>query len=794
MPVRYTNAILITVSYIIGLIFINIFKLSLFINTIIFFIAILIYTKYKKILLFIIPFIVSIFISLIGKTDFYYKNINHFLNKKSIIKFKIISHPSEKKKQWINFLARVKEINGYRVKSTIKVFSKITTFNKGDALLVQGKINKPEGPDNFGEINYGLYYKRLKIDGVLFLNKKRQILLLMPINKFTLTYFASIIRNDVKRYIREYKFKIQKGFLNAILLGDRGFIPYKLKNIFINTGTVHILAISGLHLGIIMFIIFCIFQFFRIPPKYSLLITLLIVIFYNSIIGYREPIIRATVMFASFIICYLFDRDRDYLNALFIAALFILIINPDALNKTSFHLSTLATAGIILFAPDIENLFKFLKLYNTKWGNYLVKLFSASVASQILIIPVLILNFKKYAFLSIIINLIAIPLITIILGLAIVGYIIYHILPFISILLIFLNNLLIAVLIYILKTFSLIKPLYFASISPALLILYYILIFIIFYKKFVQIPVLKKLVFKKVKLQYAIITVLSLIILIPLFLKPKVADTVYSYSTAPEIIIFNIKGRSIFIRTSYGKNILIDGGYKRDAKKHIIPFLRRNYIKDLDYVLLTNPLEKRAEGLLEIVKRFKIRYFIDTGYLYKKYHYHRLIELITQKGINCQIANAGKYFKIDNLKMYILNPPAGFFRKIESSKVKEEDNIMNNSMVIKISWKKQNILLAGDIRMRAIKFLSRNMCDKLKSNIIVLPDINYNEFFIYRLLNCASPKLMIMNKKFTFFERHDKKFIKKLAKKYDAKIIFTQERGAVKLYERNGKIKYITSK
>ena len=219
----------------------------------------------------------------------------------------------------------------------------------------------------------------------------------------------------------------------------------------------------------------------------------------------------------------------------------------------------------------------------------------------------------------------------------------------------------------------------------------------------------------------------------------------------PEIIIFNINGRCIFIRTAGSKNILIDGGYKKDAIKHIIPFLQRNKVSQMDYIFLTSPLKERAKGLLLIIKKFNVKQIIDTGYPCEEYHYHRLIELITEKNIKYNIAHRGAQFNIDNLKILILNPPLSFFSRIDSTKVKKEDNIKNNSMVIKILWNNWKMLLGGDIKSRAIKFLSRNLCDKLKSNLVILPDINKNDFSIYRLIECVGPEIIVVNKKFTFF-------------------------------------------
>ncbi len=797
MTVKYTNAIIITTIYILGLLLSSIMRIPLSIIFLLLILTFLIFLKFKdkRILLWTLPFLSAILLWTFINSNIIYSQLDRFFNKKGIIEIDITSFPTVDNKN-LTCYANVRNFNGHKVKGIVKLYSRIKDISRGNRILIRGKIVRNSGANNFGEFDYGIYYKRLKIDGTIFLRNKEEIILYYPVNRISFTYLGSKVRQDIKRYLDKYFLKVQNGFLNAVIVGDRSYIPTRAKNIFINTGTIHILAISGLHIGIIMFVLFIILKTFGVSKRYSLLITVIVIIFYLNIVGYKAPVVRASLMFVSFTLCYFLDRDRNYLNALFLAALFILLFKPDSYKEVSFQLSFLATAGIILFNSDIERLFEKSKFYSNKIGLYAIRIFSASASAQILMIPVLFLNFKKFAVISFVANLIAIPLITVILGLAIIGYFFFHIIPFISLVFASFNNFLIAVMIYLLNILSYIKSIKFTGINIGFILIYYLLIFIIFYKRFVVLSIFERILFYKVKVKYVLIAMLLVLLIMPFlnFNHSRKNNFTSRLSYDPQIIIFNIKGKSVFIRTKHGKSILIDGGYKSDALRHIIPFLKRNNIGTIDYIFLTNPMQNRAEGLLQIIKKFRVRNFIDTGYLYDVYYYNRLLEIISEQKTRYIIGHIGKSFYVDDFKIFVLNPPDSLFEKVKSKKATIEENIMNNSMVLHIKWNNFSLLLVGDIKLRAVKYLNRNICEAMESEAVILPDINHNDLYIYRLMDCIKPDKIIIAKNYIYFEKQDKKFVKDIAKEYNSDIIFTEEKGAIKIYGRDGKIRYITSR
>ena len=142
--------------------------------------------------------------------------------------------------------------------------------------------------------------------------------------------------------------------LKGILLGKRSDLPTETLDIFRNSGTFHVLAVSGLHVGLVA--MFCYFGFscFRLPQKVLCLLTIAVVLIYACLIGFRPSVFRASLMAILFLFATLIDRDADLFNLLGFAALVLLLLNPLQVWDVGFQLSFVAVASIVYFVPKME--------------------------------------------------------------------------------------------------------------------------------------------------------------------------------------------------------------------------------------------------------------------------------------------------------------------------------------------------------------------------------------------------------------------------------------------------------
>jgi competence protein ComEC len=222
---------------------------------------------------------------------------------------------------------------------------------------------------------------------------------------------------DLFRFIKEP----ERSFLKGLILGEREGIADYIKNNFRESGVSHILAVSGLHVGFIALAIMFILRliFFRLPSltlkRIIITVTACILVVYVIVVGYRPSVLRAVIMFICGGMVIIFDRDRNYLNPLFISAIIILLINPSWLFTISFQLSFLATLGIILYfrviSDWITDKIKLSIIADLEWiGNlnkvvafmlkWIVNIFVLTISAQIFIIPILVYQFGGYSFIS----------------------------------------------------------------------------------------------------------------------------------------------------------------------------------------------------------------------------------------------------------------------------------------------------------------------------------------------------------------------------------------------------------
>lgn len=220
-----------------------------------------------------------------------------------------------------------------------------------------------------------------------------------------------IILKNLNRYFKnkiEKNFKEEtKEFLIALLLGERSKLNKEnLKNL-IKTGTLHFLAISGLHMAIITSIFISFFIFLRLNFKKAIIPSILALTLYISIIPLRPSVLRAYIMIASFLLTFSLNIKVHPLSILGNAGLLSLILFPESAFDPGFHLSYLATTGIIILFP----FFNKMKIKNYFLRNYLYLPFSVSLSAQLFVFPYIYFLFKNISLIAPLSNIVLSPLI-----------------------------------------------------------------------------------------------------------------------------------------------------------------------------------------------------------------------------------------------------------------------------------------------------------------------------------------------------------------------------------------------
>ncbi|MBM3251432.1 MAG: ComEC/Rec2 family competence protein, partial [Candidatus Omnitrophica bacterium] len=201
----------------------------------------------------------------------------------------------------------------------------------------------------------------------------------------------------------------ESSLLRAMLLGERRDIPVYINDIFIQTGTIHILAISGLNIGIIAFIILIFLKVIRLPRRLRYILTIIFLFLYVFITGSPVSVIRATIMFIVFLSGFLFERESDIFNSLALSCLLILGFNPNQLFDIGFQLSFISLLSIVTFGRKIET--QIYKIFPKK--NRILSFFwssnAVSLAAWLGVLGIIAFNFNIITPLAIIANLFIVP-------------------------------------------------------------------------------------------------------------------------------------------------------------------------------------------------------------------------------------------------------------------------------------------------------------------------------------------------------------------------------------------------
>lgn len=317
------------------------------------------------------------------------------------------------------FIAEVLDINGRtsigQVLINLKKDSTKTEFNIDDVFFVNTKLTEVVKPKNPFQFDYNVYLKQRNIYHQIYVN--RQELLLLESNTNTIYGYADAFRNKVNSKLKREAFSDETlSIINALLLGQRQDISTETYNNYVNAGTIHILAVSGLHVGIIYLILTLLFKpLHRIKyGKYVVTPILIILILwvFAFIAGLSPSVTRAVTMFSIVAFADFLKRPKNIFNTLIISAFILLLIKPIFLFDVGFQMSYLAVLAIVTIQPLIYKLWQ----PSNKVVNYVWQIFTVTLAAQAGVAPIGLFYFHQFPGLFFVSNVVIIPFLGLILG------------------------------------------------------------------------------------------------------------------------------------------------------------------------------------------------------------------------------------------------------------------------------------------------------------------------------------------------------------------------------------------
>ena len=273
-------------------------------------------------------------------------------------------------------------------------------------------VKKPLNPDQF---SYKDYLEKQQVHYQLYADHTN--LLQLQNKTHTLFGYAAKLRSHINSKLNPYQYtNDQLSIINALILGQRQNITKEVYDNYTNAGAIHILAVSGLHVGIILLILNLVFkpiERLKNGKFYKTLILVILLWTYALIAGGSASIIRATTMFSIVAIGINLKRPTNIYNTLAVSVFILLLIKPNFLFDVGFQLSYAAVIAIVSFQPILE------KLWTPKYKivTLLWQTLTVTVSAQFGIIPISLYYFHQFPSLFWLSNLIVIPFLSIILGL-----------------------------------------------------------------------------------------------------------------------------------------------------------------------------------------------------------------------------------------------------------------------------------------------------------------------------------------------------------------------------------------
>ena len=280
-------------------------------------------------------------------------------------------------------------------------------FSYGDSLSVQGDIGRPE---NIGTFDYAAYLLRQDVSGVSYYPR----ITLLDHHRGSF-FWASLyaLKDVLRRPILQYIPEPHASLILSMTLGDDWRISPAFRQALVNSGTIHIISISGLHMTIITAAMFILFILAGLNRKWATGATLISMSLYIVMVGSSSAAIRSGIMSSLVLVGYVTGRLHKLLYALLLAAIVMLLWDATLLFDVGFQLSFGAMAGLAVFYPRFREWFYkgVQKLFNLpdSQGLSLLDAIPASLAASVAIFPVLAYHFGRFSPVGPLANLFILP-------------------------------------------------------------------------------------------------------------------------------------------------------------------------------------------------------------------------------------------------------------------------------------------------------------------------------------------------------------------------------------------------
>lgn len=562
----------------------------------------------------------------------------------------------------------------------------------GDSVFIQGTLTHPNPAGNPGEFDFRSYQLRQGIVGTVYAQRierlgDRDAFRWTERQTAAVQSWMHAARMWVRRVILENASERSGPVLLAMLTGDRSAVDPEVETIFRRTGISHLMAVSGVHVGLVASLALVVSRFIGWRRWGSVALVVPWIVFYVLLAGTKPSALRAGIMAVCGLLAFTLGRRTSSLQYWALAGGLLLMYNPFSLYDVGFQLSFAASGAILLWVRAARTM-----EIPAGWRERLRLSLRVNVAAQASTLPIIAYHFNEISLAGWFVNLFVIPIAAPVVFGGVTGVLVHLVSkPF--------GSRILSVVDWLLgRMLQCLEPIshwHWAAVevpSPGWPVMLAAGMAIIGVKLWEPRSAQRlRLAGKRL-----------LLVALGLVVAASASPLWTMWEKRVEIVFLDVgQGDAIFIRTPRGRTVLIDGGGSPrsaerpedffDVGKHrVMPFLRHRGIRRIDVLINSHPHEDHLQGLLAVLRERQVAHVIDAGDAEDSITYREYRGIIAERSIAYHVAARHDVIQLEpGIYLEVLHPPADAGN--------EWQGLNNRSLILRLVTPYGNVLFTGDI-------------------------------------------------------------------------------------------------